>query len=194
MSKPPPPISDYQLAVRVLEGDPRGFELLYQRHAPIIGRRLRRLVRQREDADDLLQAVFYEAHRSLARFRPEASFEGWLHAIAFRLVGNHIKASRRKWWQVFSPDAADEIGTAQAPDLAAQAESRQQISRLYAVLDTLPPQKRIAFCLHELEGVELAEIGRLMGTSAQTIWARVESVRKELLKHLHRDQSGENAE
>lgn len=175
--------SDFALVTRALDGDPRAFELLYRRHAPTIGRRLRHLVREQEDADDLLQATFYEAHRGLARFRADASFESWLHGIAFRLVGNHIKARRRKWWQVLSHAPADDTEAA-STDLERQADHRQQISRLYAALDTLPTDKRTAFCLYEFEGLELAEIGQLMGTSPQTIWARVESARKALVVRL----------
>ena len=181
--------SDFQLVTRAREGDPTAFTLLYRRHAPAISRRLRRLVYQTEDADELLQATFYEAHKRLSRYRADASFEGWLNAIAFGLVGNHIKARRRKWWQVFSGAETEVDQAPQAPDAEAKLASRQQISKLYALLDTLPADKRIAFCMHELEGLELAEIGRLMGTSAQTIWARVESVRKTLLRDLRAEDT-----
>lgn len=187
VTEPPQP-RDYALVMRALDGEPRAFELLYHRHAPTIGRRLRHMVHQKEDADDLLQATFYEAHRSLARFRADASFESWLHAIAFRLVGNHIKARRRKWWQVLAPEPVDTVLA--GSDLENQVDSRQQVARLYALLDSLPPDKRIAFCLYEFEGLELAEIGKLMGTSAQTIWARVESARKALVLRL-KVQAGE---
>ncbi len=179
--------SDYELVTRALKNDPRAFDLLYLRYAPAIGRRLRRLVFQDEDAEDLMQATFFEAHNGLARFRADASFEGWLYAIAFRLVGNYIKASKRKWWHISTPGPTVDDTAVGGTAVDDQAASRQRISKLYRLLDELTPPKRIAFVLHEFEGLDLTEIGRLMGATPQTTWARVESARKTLREKLGDD-------
>lgn len=176
--------SDQDLVARVLDGDGRAFEPLYRRHATVVGRRLHRIVYRADEAADLLQLTFLEAFRSLHRWRPDASFESWLHGIAFRLVGNHIKARRRKWWQLFSPAESGQDAAPSDSDPENQAESREQVAHMYAVLDQLPVKKRVAFCMYEFEGLDLAEIGTLMGVSAQTVWARVESARQELKARL----------
>ena len=178
-----PADSDAVLVARARGGDRGAFTQLYRRHAPAVGRRLRRILFVSADADDVLQTTFIEAHRNLHRYRPEASFAGWVHAIAYGCVGNYIKAKRRMWWQRSVEETTDEPA-AVGSNPESQAESRELIVAVYRALQQMPAKKRIAFALHEFEGLDLAEIGRTMGVSTQTVWARVESARTELKARL----------
>lgn len=181
--------SDFALATRSLDGDRRAFEALYRRHAPALARRLHRILYRSDEAQDVLQSTFTAAWKNLSRFRADASFEGWLNAIAYGVIGNHLKAKRRHWWQKLASRSDDDESEplSRAPDVrddSARPESREMLEQMYKLLDEMPVKKRVAFTLYEFEGLELKEIGSMVGASVATVWARVESARRELKEKL----------
>lgn len=185
--------TDAELVSRALGGDTHAFSLLYRRHAPMVGRRLQRIVGRPEDAKDLLQMTFIEAHRVLARYEPERSFASWLHGIAFNVTGRYLRARRRKWWLSFG-SAAQEREPASALSRSAETTlgERQQAREIFDVLATMRPDKCIAFACYELEQLNITEIGALVGASPQTVWARIQSARKEVRRKLHLDEPSES--
>jgi RNA polymerase sigma-70 factor (ECF subfamily) len=157
---------------------------LYERHAPALSRRLLRLLGRPDEVGDVMQVTFLELHRALARYQPDRSFGAWLHGFAFFVAARHLKARRRRWWLRH----ADEGQIDAAPDSTTspeeQADQRALVRAVYAVLDTLPAKKRVAFTMHVFEGMSLTEIGEITGDSPQTIRARVESARAKIHKSL----------
>ena len=129
--------------------------------------------------------TFVEAHKNLRRFRAEASFGAWLHGIAFRQAYNYLRKARRRRWlglDEFELDGSLE----EAGSLEERTIRRQLLGVLYAAMDRLPPNQRIAFGLHVFEGLGLTEIGSIVGASPQTIRARILSARQTVLKHFRR--------
>lgn len=177
--------SDQILVARVLAGDDAAFVLLYRRHAAPVAARLRGILGRPADAEDMLQATFLEVHRSLARYQPEREFGGWVHGIAMNVVRRFLRARSRRWWQWSETPHNLEI-TAETSDPSAEILSmRAQLARqMYRAMDDLPVGMRLAFTLHEVEGLGLAEIGATLGVSPQAVWAQVQRARKRLQKHL----------
>jgi RNA polymerase sigma-70 factor (ECF subfamily) len=175
-----------ELVERWSKGDQRAFREVYQRYAPVLARRLRRILWRESEVEDLLQMTFLEAHRSLDRFRRDAPLGAWLHGIATNVVGRHLRATRRKSWLLSSEEAVQRQPEEQAPSPEQSTERRQRAEILYRAMDELPDKKRIAFALHEIEGLGLSEIAAMTRSSPQTIWARVESAREFLTRRLGR--------
>jgi RNA polymerase sigma-70 factor (ECF subfamily) len=167
--------SDDLLVERARQSDPSAFAEIYWRHEPVLSRRLRRVLVRLEDVEDAVQMTFLEAHRSLNRFRAGSSMEAWLHGIAFNVASRMVRSKGRS---ARLRDRLDQAPPSSPPVSAEeQAMRKQMLGKLYAAMDELPPKKRIAFAMYEGEGLKLAEIAALTGTSTQTVWARVESAR-----------------
>ncbi|MEK7706271.1 MAG: RNA polymerase sigma factor [Myxococcota bacterium] len=177
--------SDQELVAMALRGDDVAFSRLYYRYAPRLARRLGALGRGDADTADVLQKAFLEIHRTLGRYRPDASFSAWVQAIAYRVWRTHLRGRRRRAWMVsVSPEHFDNQHDDQDPS-AAELSDRGELGRhLRRLLGELPVDKQIAYALHELEGLGVTEIGELVGASPQTIWARVSSARRALEKAL----------
>lgn len=182
-TKTDPP--DAHLVVRTLRGDERAFATLYGRHYPLVARRLRRVLRNQDDVEEVLQMTFVEAHKNLARFRVDGSFIAWLQGIAFRQAYNYLRKMRRRRWL-----GLDSLQLEARRDPSASLEERtiqrELLGVLYAALDALPANKRIALGLYALEGLGFTEIGQLVGASPQTVRARVLSARAAVLKEFRR--------
>lgn len=177
--------NDEELVMRAQDGDEAAFAMLYRRHAPVVARRLRRVIYQAADAEDLLQSTFLEAHRSLHRYRRELPLVNWLCGIAFQVTGRYLKARRRRrWLQLFGLAQPPEVPDDSGRGTEAQVAERQRVQALYRALDALPEKQRVAFALVELEGLDLASAGAMAGASDKTMWARVEAARRVIRQRL----------
>jgi RNA polymerase sigma-70 factor, ECF subfamily len=180
--------SDATLVERVRHGDEAAFAVLYARYQPVVARRLRRVLGAGPDVEDVVQMTFVTAHRTLARYERERPFGPWLHGIAFRVTANLLRSRRRRAW--LSWGARDD-GPDRGPTTEENVATKQLLGHLYAALDQLPAEKRIAFVMHELEGLGLTEIGELCGESPQTIRARVASAREAILRYFRRHRAAD---
>src|SRR5262249_55636668 len=68
------------------DGDAEAFEILLERHGPMVWRTCRRLVPQTADAEDVFQATFLVLCRKARTLRRRDSLGGWLHRVAYRIA------------------------------------------------------------------------------------------------------------
>ena len=76
-------------------GDAAAFRELYRRHLAIVHARLTLMVGPGPERDDLIQQIFLDAYRALARFRGDARFGTFLHRIAINVACDHLERRRR---------------------------------------------------------------------------------------------------
>ena len=145
--------SDVQLMLDVKAGDEQSFALLLHRYRSPLVNFLYRMVRNREQAEDLAQEVFIRVYRAREEYVPSAKFTTWLLKITRNLVFNELRRSKRRAHIPIQMDPdAEEIplkdeGT-QAPDAAAlEKELQEAIDRAIAhpvrnrILDELTASK-----------------------------------------------------
>src|SRR5258705_10724070 len=86
--------ADVQLMLDVKSGDERSFELLLQRYRTPLVNFLYRMVRSREQAEDLAQEVIIRVYRAREEYVPSAKFTTWLFRIATNLALNSLRDHR----------------------------------------------------------------------------------------------------
>src|SRR4030095_141404 len=102
-------------------GDPQAFALFYDRHAPVVFPLILRIVRERADASDVLQEVFWEAWRDAGNYdASRGSPEAWMITRARTRAIDRARATRRRSETVVAPpDEAMGAGPAAPPGRAA---------------------------------------------------------------------------
>src|SRR6202021_3746062 len=85
--------SDVQLMLDVKAGDEQSFELLLQRYRTPLVNFLYRMVRAREEAEDLAQEVFLRVYRARQDYVPSAKFTTWLFRFAPNLALNSVRTN-----------------------------------------------------------------------------------------------------
>ena len=141
---------------------------------------IRRRVADREDAEDILQDVFYELVEAYRLMKPVEQMTAWLFRVARNRITDlfrrktrearemSLRRSRRpgrcsSWKTGFpSPDAG--------PD-AAYARS-VLLEELDAAVDELPDEQRDVFIAHELMGYSFKELAAETGLSVNTLLSR----------------------
>ena len=84
----------------VKAGDEQSFELLLQRYRTPLVNFLYRMVRAREEAEDLAQEVFLRVYRARKDYVPSAKFTTWLFRIATNLALNSVRDNRHQRMEI----------------------------------------------------------------------------------------------
>src|SRR6266498_5247791 len=84
-----------ELIAACRRGDPQAFEeVVRATHRQVYTQALR-LVRDRQDAEDVAQEAYLRVFRGLAGFRGDAQFETWLYRIVANAAMSHLRKRRR---------------------------------------------------------------------------------------------------
>jgi len=176
--------ADLELAARCRAGDADAFEELYRQHARRLFSLVMRMVGSAEDAEDLVQEVFLQAHRKLAGFRGESTLGTWLYRLTMNHCLDHLRGRQAKMSRATgSLDDEDAIEPVAPAPMVPQAISRLDLER---AIDALPPGSRAAFLLHDVEGFEHREIADILGISEGTSKSQVHKARLKLRTLLRR--------
>jgi RNA polymerase sigma-70 factor (ECF subfamily) len=177
-------VSDRALVKAYLRGDAGAFEELYLRYeAPLFGYVLG-MVREREEAEDVLQETFLKIMRSLGRYREQGSFRSWLYTVASNLCRDHLR--KRSRHEQLARERL-QVGSS-APDPEAvfeRSESSQLLSRL---VDELPDEQREVVLLRVRSDLSFREIARLQGCPLGTALGRMHLAVKKLRRGFGLDR------
>jgi RNA polymerase sigma-70 factor, ECF subfamily len=164
-------------------GESQAQGALYRAYRSQILGHLYRLLGGPHDLEDALQDTFVEAFRSIGKFRGDAKLSTWLHGIAVHVALRRLRRRSRQ-----PRDAAMDEGARAADALQARTvEARRQVARVFAILEHLPPKKRVVFVLHEIEGLPLTEIARMVGAPQITVRTRLHYARREFFQRVAQD-------
>ncbi|MFW6101986.1 MAG: RNA polymerase sigma factor, partial [Bacteroidota bacterium] len=98
------PSSDEYYIERVLQGDHSSYATLVERHKDMVFTLAYRILKSREDAEEISQDAFMKAYRSLKKFRKEAKFSTWLYRIVYNLCVSRLRKNKK---QIVSLDDED---------------------------------------------------------------------------------------
>src|SRR6185369_13059396 len=88
--------SDWELVQRAKQGDREAFRELVERYQRKIAALALGMLRNREDALDIVQETFTKAYQSLDRFKGDAAFYTWVYRIAVNLCVDHQRRSGKQ--------------------------------------------------------------------------------------------------
>lgn len=140
-----------------------------------------RYLRNREDAEEVVQDVLFTIARKSAAFRGDAALSTWIHRIAFNATMTRVRrATERRRRQCRDAEGADTrvgLGAREMVDRAAWPDTRVYRSQLrrrlrLAILE-LPAAYRAPVVLRDLRGLSTAQAGAVLALKAQTLKSRL---------------------
>jgi RNA polymerase sigma factor (sigma-70 family) len=140
---------------------------------------IRRRVADRQDAEDILQEVFYELVETYRMMKPIEEVTGWLFRVARNRITDLFRRRQREARS--DPPGATEDGETlrwedllPSPDAGPQAAYIRQVllEELEAALEELPEEQRDVFIAHELMGYSFKELAAEGGVSVNTLLSR----------------------
>ncbi len=180
---------DSALILRAQSGDSTAFRQLVERHQRAAFSVAVALVKDEQDAREVVQEAFVRVYKGLPQFQGGSSFFTWLYRIVTNLSIDHIRRPSRKETEldeslpldaaehapIARPDGADPL------DSVHRGELRQRIE---AALAELPDYHRGVIVMREVHGMSYEEMAEAMGVSKGTIMSRLFHARRKLQKAL----------
>ncbi len=167
--------ADADLVERCRAGDVEAFAALYREQAPRIFALTRRMGGSAEDGEDLLQEIFLQAYRKLDSFKGDSSIGTWLYRLALNHCLDHVRGRRAKMDKV-----TETIDDDSAFEPVARRDTPIARLDLERAIERLPEGCREAFVLHDVEGFDHKEVGRLLGVAEGTSKSQVFKARMKL--------------
>jgi RNA polymerase sigma-70 factor, ECF subfamily len=176
-------VPDEDLVAKCQAGSSAAYETLVRRYQPRLLRFLEAQLGNREDARDITQRSFIQAHASLSRFKPGRRFAPWLFAIA-RSEGvdflRHLGARRRLWERM-----EDEPEPSPVPDPASQLDERERVEERWCwIRARLDARSSEILWLQIQEEMNPGEISRVMGLTRSHVKVLLFRARSALRRHL----------
>jgi len=185
---------DRALIARAQAGDTGAFRRLVERHQRRAFAIALALVRDENDARELVQDAFLRVFRNLSTFQGGSSFFTWLYRIITNLSIDLIRKPGRQTVDLDEArlDADDGVDSDFPPllsrfdgaDPSDVVRRREIAARLQTALDALPSYHRAVIVMREIEGLSYEEMAQAMSVSKGTIMSRLFHARRKLQRAL----------
>ncbi|GAB3222627.1 RNA polymerase sigma factor [Spirosoma arcticum] len=174
-------------------GSPDAFRHLVETYQSRVYNTVLAIVRQPQDAEDVAQEVFVQVFQSIHTFGGEGKLTAWIYQIATtKALEAYRKRHARKRFAFFTSlfTGEDEEGfddRLHPVDFAhpgVKLEHQERAKVLFGAIDGLSDQQKIAFTLHNIEGLSYQEITEVMQVSLSSVESLLHRAKVNLRKRL----------
>jgi RNA polymerase sigma-70 factor (ECF subfamily) len=171
-------------------GDLRSFEDLVVLKRERVVRTAFQITGDLEDARDVAQGVFLVLWKSLGSYDPARRFDTWLYRITVNAAIDHLRRKGPRGAIQPLPDT-DSSARFRVEAGAERELGRAELQKAFLRLASgLAPKQRAAFVLREIQGLETAEVARILDVSDSTVRNHLFQARRILREGLRRDYPG----
>ena len=186
-------LTDEEIVERILGGETALFELLMRRYNERVYRAARSIVRDEQEAEDVMQQAYVNAFSHLRQFNGSARFSTWLTRIVINEALARVR--RHNKYETFDEEGST-AGTFRSPYSAENPEQQTFAQELRGLLewgiDHLPAGMREVFVLREVEGLSTLEVANCLGVSEDVVKTRLSRGRA-TLRRLLMERTGATA-
>jgi RNA polymerase sigma-70 factor, ECF subfamily len=177
-------LADEEVMQLVQQGDPRAFELLYDRHGGAAFSLAYRMTGNRTAAEDVSQEAFLSIWRSRLRYQPErGSVRTWVLGIVHNRAIDVLRRSLVHERRRTSAEGLEE--RQEAPELTdIEAARREEARHVRTALETLPEEQRRTIELAYFGGFSHSQIAEMLETPIGTIKGRMRLGLEKMRQHL----------
>lgn len=185
--------SDQDVVLEARAGRQAAYRELVRRYERPIFSLIYRMVRNREQAEDLSQETFVKALNAIESYRPEFKFSSWIFKIANNVSIDHL---RRRELDTLSLDGSPHALTPEAVQASAlqlgdrqesaleELEARELGGEIEAAIAALRPEYRSCILLRHVEGRPYEEIATMLDLPLGTVKTYIHRARGELRQAL----------
>jgi len=177
-------LNDNEIISKVLTGDQQAYAGLVNRYQNYVFTLTLRMIKNREDAEEVAQDIFIKAYRSLPNFRGDSKFSTWLYTIVNTTC---ITFLRKKKLDVHSLDDEKHFEVADNIDSGMRANHVEQKSRATMVrsaISLLNPDDAEVITLFYKAEQSLDEIATVLGIEVNTAKVRLHRARTRLKEKM----------
>jgi len=185
---------DARLLARLQAGDETAIRDLAETYGSKIYQLAFRYLRNKEDAEEVMQDVLFKVHRKVAAFRGDAALSSWIYRITFNAAMSRLRTAKYQRTQkdelsITMHDGDEQssmpLDLADWSDMADERVFRSQLrQRVFSAILSLPAIYRAPVMLRDIQGMSTEEASAMLRVKDQTLKSRLHRGRLILRKQL----------
>ena len=175
--------NDHEIVRNVLKGDIRSFAILVQRYEDYAFNLAYRVVKNREEAEEVAQDAFVKAYHSLRRFQGTGKFSTWLYTIVYREAINRVRKIKRPTVDVDEVISHNGL-TADIDSGIELLGKKERKALIKKALDIMKPMEAAVLTLFYLEEQSIREASEITGMTEANVKVCLHRGRKNLRKEI----------
>ena len=170
---------------KVLNSDVNAYASLVDMHKDMVFTIALKIVRNREDAEEIAQDVFVKAYQSLATFKKESKFSTWLYRIVYNTA---ISKTRKKNIETtnINYDIVENYSEDDINENLNRLDNNEQKKIINTVLKKLNTEDHLLVTLYYFEEKSTEEISEIVNISQSNVKVKLFRMRKKLYSEIQR--------
>lgn len=177
-------LSDTEIINLVLNGQQNAYAGLVSRYQDYVFTLALRMLKSREDAEEVAQDVFVKAYRSLADFRGDSKFSTWLYTITNTTSISFLRKKKLETRTLENEKIFEMAETLDASFKANQVEQKSRVNMVNEAIALLSIDDAEVLTLFYKAEQSLEEIGRILKLESNTVKVRLHRARARLKQKL----------
>lgn len=168
----------------VLEGQTGLYTVLVDRYKDMVFSMVWKIVKSREEAEEVAQDTFLKAYQALPRFKHEARFSTWLFRIAYNTA---ISRTRKKKITVLAIDerTVENYSTDPIRENTDIVDNEQRLELMKAALKTLEKDDQMLISLFYQNEQSVEEISTITGLTESNVKVKLHRIRKKIYARMN---------
>jgi len=170
---------DQHIINQILNGDTQAFSILVDRYKDLVFNIALRMLKQREEAEEVAQDVFVKVFNSLSKFKGDSKLSTWIYKVAYNSCLDVIKKNKRRQQEIEIDkfDNFDIVVLDNAFDKLVEEDKNKAIKQC---IEQLYAEDNMILTLYYFEELSLQEISEIINISPNTVKVKLHRARKRL--------------
>ena len=164
---------------KVCSGETNDFSFLVEKYKNMVFTLALRMVKSREEAEEIAQDAFVKAYKSLSKFKGDSKFSTWLYRITYNACIDKLKSQKRK----IKSDLIDKIHIRNLEvekDVLDYMAEKERLKVINNAINLLADEDKAIITLFYFNELSLQEVSDIVGTNPNTVKIRLYRSRKKL--------------
>ena len=172
-------IPDQHYIDRILQGETNLFAVLVDRYKDMIFTLALKMVKNREEAEEVAQDTFIKIYSSLIKFKGDSKFSTWIYKIAYNTCLDRLKKNKKEDLNISIDEFSAHLIKTMDNALSA-LEDKERKQTIQDCLNLLPGDENFLLTLFYFEDQSLEEIGKIMNINANNVKVKLFRSRQKL--------------
>jgi RNA polymerase sigma-70 factor (ECF subfamily) len=169
-------VEEHQIIKKVQQGDANAFSFLVTKYQNVVFSIALKVLKNREDAEEMAQEAFINAYRSIGSFQGKSKFSTWLFRITYNACITHVRKRKYPTADIDNLQADDEEGEESFDGLPEE----NRIRYLELALKQLPEDDYLIIVMYYYEDQSVEDICLVTGLSESNVKVKLFRARKKL--------------
>jgi RNA polymerase sigma factor (sigma-70 family) len=172
-------LSDQHYINQIIRGDTNVFGVLVDRYKEMIFTLALKMIKNREEAEEVSQDTFIKVYNSLNKFKGDSKFSTWIYKIAYNTCLDRLKKNKKKENTISIDEFSDHLVKTLDNALSA-LEEKERKQTIQDCLNLLSSEESFLLTLYYFDDQNLEEIAKIMDINSNNVKVKLFRSRKKL--------------